>query len=95
MPICGFNEKMLKGLVLFAQGLYEVVQEKAQERGVSIEQGMEQEIHEMNVFLPALDEEYERLRETKGVDEAMRALVKWAAQYGLEENVTRKQSSSG
>ncbi len=83
MPLCGFNEVMLKGLTLFAQGLYEQLLKRMRSEGVTIEQALEREIHEMNVFLPALDAEYERLRQTMDVDEAMRALVKWTREVAV------------
>lgn len=71
---------MLKGLTLFAQGLYEQAVKRAAKDGVDVKTAMEIEVHEMNVFLPALDEQYEELRKTQDVDEAMRNLVTWAKQ---------------
>lgn len=78
MPMCGFNSRMLKGLTEFAQGLYEQALRLSQEQGISLQDAMEKEIHEMNVFLAALDERYEELRETRPVDAAMQDLTKWA-----------------
>ncbi|MDP3956674.1 MAG: hypothetical protein Q8P97_01625 [bacterium] len=77
MPLCGFNATMLKGLTLFAQGLYEQVVKRSEKDGVDVKTAMEIEVHEMNIFLPALDEKYEELRKTQDVDEAMRNLVRW------------------
>lgn len=81
MPFCGFNPTMLKGLALFSQGLYEQAVKRADKDGVDVKTAMEIEVREMNIFLPALDEQYEVLRKTMGVDEAMRALVKWAKEH--------------
>lgn len=78
MPMCGFNAKMLQGLTAFAQGLYDQAHRLAKEQGIPLEDAMEKEIHEMNVFLAALDETYEELRRSgKDVDEAMRELSEW------------------
>lgn len=77
MPLCGFNDQMLKGLTLFAQGLYKSAVKRAAEEDVNVEEAMEREIHEMNVFLAALDEHYEALRNTMDVDEAMHGLIAW------------------
>lgn len=77
MPICGFNPKMLQGVTLFAQGLYEAALQRSRERGISLEEAMEIEIQEMNVFLGALEEKYQDLRKTHSVDEAMRQLTEW------------------
>ncbi len=81
MALCGFNAQMLKGLALFAQGLYGAALRISEERGISIEHAMENEIEEMNVFLAALDEHYVELRKTQPVDVAMRNLVKWADEH--------------
>ncbi|HEY4523607.1 MAG TPA: hypothetical protein VJK04_01900 [Candidatus Paceibacterota bacterium] len=85
MPLCGFNATMLKGLTLFAQGLYEQAVKRSENDGVDVKTAMEIEVHEMNVFLPALDEEYEELRKTQGVDESMRNLVQWTKQHKKEK----------
>ena len=77
MPMCGFNPKILEGLALFAQGVYESALRLAKERDVSIEDAMEIEIREMGVFLAALDERYDELRKTRSVDVAMVELAKW------------------
>lgn len=81
MALCGFNAQMLKGLAMFAQGLYGATLRISEKRGITIEHAMENEIEEMNVFLAALDEHYEELRKTQPVDVAMRNLVKWAERY--------------
>jgi hypothetical protein len=77
MPMCGFSPKMLQGLTMFAQGLYESAILRAKGKGVPIEIAMEEEINEMNVFLAALDEHYDDLKTRMNVDEAMRELVRW------------------
>jgi predicted DNA-binding protein len=77
MPLCGFDAKMLKGITLFSQSLYEAALRKSREKAVSIEKAMDEEIREMNEFLLALDREYERLRKGHDVPEAMSRLVEW------------------
>lgn len=81
MAMCGFNAQMLKGLALFAQGLYGATLRISEERGITIKHAMENKIEEMNVFLAALDEHYVELRKTQPVDVAMRNLVMWAEKY--------------
>jgi hypothetical protein len=77
MPMCGFSPKMLQGLTMFAQGLYESALARSKEKKVSIENAMAAEILEMNVFLAALDERYDELKVRMDTDQAMRELVKW------------------
>ncbi len=77
MPLCGFDKKMLSGLTLFAQSLYEAALRKSDEKSISIEKAMEVEIDEMNEFLFALDEKYEGLRKNSNVQNSMEKLVSW------------------
>jgi hypothetical protein len=50
MPLCGFNDKMLKGLELFAEGLWEQAEKRSEEDKISIEESLKQEIKEMDIF---------------------------------------------
>ena len=45
MPLCGFNPKMLAGLTLFAQGLYEQADKRAKEDNCSLEKSYNSEIN--------------------------------------------------
>ncbi|MFH0969801.1 MAG: hypothetical protein V1804_04800 [Patescibacteria group bacterium] len=75
MPICGFNPKMLKGLTLFAQGLYEQAKKRSEEDGVDLKESYDKEIEEMNIFLSELDRRYyEELRPKFGVEEGIKKL---------------------
>jgi len=52
MPLCGFNQKMLEGLVAFHEGLVEHgLIDRAQKKGQSVEQTLEAELKDMNRFL--------------------------------------------
>ena len=80
MPLCGFNPKMLAGLTMFSQGLYEQAVKRQKEDGIPIERAFEIEVEEMNIFLTKLDERYyEELRPKHSVEEAMNKLVEWTA----------------
>jgi len=77
MPLCGFDKKMLKGLTIFSQSLYEAALRKSREKGITIEEAMRIEIEEMNEFLFELDQKYEDFRKTSDVPESMKKLVSW------------------
>jgi hypothetical protein len=48
MPICGFNEKMLKGLTSFMEGLVEHgLEYRSSKNGETIDQGIKREISDM------------------------------------------------
>ncbi len=52
MPLCGFNQKMLEGLVTFHEGLVEHgLIDRAKKKGQSVEQTMEAELSDMKRFL--------------------------------------------
>ncbi|NTW46409.1 MAG: hypothetical protein HGB18_05205 [Candidatus Moranbacteria bacterium] len=82
MPLCGFNPKMLTGLTMLAQGLYEQAIKRSAEDAVPIERAFEIEVEEMNIFLTKLDETYyEELRPKNNVKDAMEKLIGWLAFY--------------
>ncbi len=52
MPLCGFNQKMLEGLVAFHEGLVEHgLIDRAKKKGQSVEQTLETELSDMERFL--------------------------------------------
>ena len=52
MAICGFNEKMLKGLAAFNEGLVEHgLVHRSERNGESVEQGIKREISDMTRLL--------------------------------------------
>ena len=51
MPLCGFNQKMLEGLVAFQEGLVEHgLYERSRETGQTYEQRLEEELADMDRF---------------------------------------------
>lgn len=50
MALCGFNEKMLKGLEMFAQGLFNQVEKLACKNDLSFHQVLENEMIEIAAF---------------------------------------------
>ncbi len=52
MPLCGFNKKMLEGLIAFHEGLVEHgLFERSQIRGQSVEETLQREFSDMDRFL--------------------------------------------
>lgn len=70
MPLCGFNEKMLKGLTQFSEGLVEHgLKYRSEKNGETIEQGIKREISDMTrlqMELNNIDDSAKRLL-TEGV----------------------------
>ena len=52
MPLCGFNQKMLEGLIAFHEGLVEHgLIDRAKKKGQSVEQTLKAELSDMERFL--------------------------------------------
>jgi len=52
MPLCGFNQKMLEGLVAFHEGLVEHgLIDRAEKKGQSVEQTLKAELSDVERFL--------------------------------------------
>jgi len=56
MPLCGFNQKMLKGLLAFHEGLIEhgLIQ-RSKNKQCSINETLQNEISDMNRFMVEID----------------------------------------
>ena len=76
MPFCGFNPKMVHGLGIFAQGLFEAVLERSQVEKIDIKTAFEKEVSELSLFLEALENRYQQLRRD-GSPKVMSELVEW------------------
>ena len=51
MPFCGFNPKMIRGLGIFAEGLFEATVTRAKEEGKTIPEAFEIEMRDIGLFL--------------------------------------------
>lgn len=67
MPLCGFNEKMLTGLSLFAEGLFDQAIKRSKEDNLSLEDSLKQEISEMDIFREILSAKGEKLQVLNGI----------------------------
>ena len=75
MPFCGFNEKMLKGLAAFNEGLVEHgLLYRSEINGESVEQGIKREISDMTRLLSELH----RIDDT-----SKRAITEGIARYAM------------
>lgn len=77
MPMCGFNQKMLEGLIAFHEGLVEHgLIDRAKKKNQSVEQTLEGELKDMARFL----EETHRIEEPQK-REVIGALTKYAKAF--------------
>lgn len=58
MPLCGFNEKMIEGIVVFSDGLFAATLERGKENGVEDVKAVDTETREIDLFIQALKDKY-------------------------------------
>jgi len=58
MPLCGFNKKMIDGIVIFSEGLYEATIERGHKNKVDDLVAIKTEVHEIELFIKALQLKY-------------------------------------
>lgn len=62
--LCGFNLKMIEGIVTFSEGLYEATMERGQQNNVTDVAAVKAEIKEIDLFIKALQAKYGMTVET-------------------------------
>ena len=79
MPLCGFNKKMLEGVIAFSQGLVEHgLFYKGKKNNETIEQGIRRELSDMTRLLPELNKIDDNAKKT-----LTEGLVKYAMGFYL------------
>jgi hypothetical protein len=76
MPLCGFNPKMIQGVAIFAQGLFEAVLARSRAEEIDMHVAFEKEVSEISLFLEALEDKYQELRRDRPT-KVMTELVDW------------------
>ena len=86
MPLCGFNEKMLKGLSAFNEGLVEYgLKHRSELNGETIDQAIKREISDMTRLLS----EIHRID-----DNAKRILTEGIAKYAMGFYLIMRQNNN-
>jgi len=62
MPFCGFNPKMIRGLAIFAEGLFEATVTRADEEGKTIPDAFQTELRDIGLFLQAIEDKHQELK---------------------------------
>lgn len=88
MPVCGFNEKMLEGLLSFDEGLVEHgLIERSEKNGETIDQGIKREISDMTRLLaeiPKIDDSAKRIL-TEGIVKYAQGFYMLTRKTGIED----------
>jgi hypothetical protein len=62
MPLCGFNPKMIQGIAIFAEGLFEATVARAREEGKSLPEAFDIELRDIRLFLQAIEDKHQELK---------------------------------
>ncbi len=77
MPLCGFNKRMITGIAIFAEGLFEATLDRAKENNIDIDTAFKKEVKDITEFLNALENEHQKLKAEYAPNETMEKIVKW------------------
>lgn len=81
MPLCGFNPKMIEGIAIFAEGLFEATVSRANKEGLSIEQAFQIELRDIKMFLQALEDKHQELKRQMSPEDAARGVADLAFKW--------------
>jgi hypothetical protein len=93
MPFCGYNPKMIQGLAIFAQGLFEAVLERSEAEHIDIKAAFEHEVSELTSFLGVLEDKYQELRRDRN-PKLMTELVEWIGKDSTHSDRSSEKRSS-
>lgn len=71
MPLCGFNPKMIQGISIFAEGLFEATVARAEEEDKSLDEAFQIELRDIRLFLRAIEDKHQELKRKLPPEEAV------------------------
>ena len=93
MPLCGFNKKMIRGITVFAEGLFEATLTRASEEKLDLRVAFDRELKDIGAFLEALETKHQELKHRYPVKAAMRRVASWVEDQDVrgERTVVKKR----
>jgi hypothetical protein len=93
MPLCGFNKKMIEGIVVFSEGLFEATIERGRQNKVDDLAAIKTEVQEIDLFIKALQAKYGLTVETsKKMAEMIHGIAVFSS--GLFESTLAKNGQA-
>lgn len=81
MPLCGFNPKMIQGISVFAEGLFEATVARAKEEGKSLDEAFQIELRDIRLFLQAIEDKHQELKRKMPPEETAAGVADFALQW--------------
>ncbi len=78
---CGFNTKMVQGLALFAEGLFEATLERSREEGTDIEQAFKVELKDITAFLEGIERLHQETKHKFDRPTTVKMITHWMAEH--------------
>lgn len=85
MPLCGFNPKMIQGIAVFAEGLFEATVSRAGEENLSLEEAFQIELRDIKLFLQALEDKHQELKRQMSPEDAAAGVADLAFRWHSEK----------
>lgn len=82
MPLCGFNPKMIQGISIFAEGLFEATVARAEEEGKSLDEAFQIELRDIRLFLQAIEDKHQELKRKLPPEEAVAGVADLVYKWG-------------
>ena len=74
MPLCGVNKKMIEGISVFAEGIFEETLKRSREQKITLEEAFKNEIKDLGIFLETIENKYQELQKGYPDKEAIQKL---------------------
>ena len=81
MPLCGFNTKMIQGIAIFAEGLFEATVARADEEGKSLDEAFQIELRDIRLFLQAIEDKHQELKRKMPPEKTAARVADFALQW--------------
>ena len=80
MPLCGFNTKMVQGIALFAEGLFEATLDRAESNNIPVDEAFRSELKDITAFLEAIERMHQETKRDSDRSTVMTRIVRWMAE---------------
>lgn len=77
---CGFNTKMVQGLALFAEGLFEATLDRSSAEKIDIKQAFKTELKDITAFLEGIERLHQETKYKLDRPTTVKTITHWMAE---------------